>query len=306
MGLMPESLESGIMFTTLLNIIIPVFSVVVLGALYGRFRSGAELNYINRANIELFSPALVFSALLKFPLALTEHLSLIAAGTIIILLPGLLLSLLKLKEIGRTALILPAMFRNTGNLGVPLMVLTFGEKQFSAIVILFVLSSILHFSVGIFILSANASRWLWLRNPMLWAAVVGLLVTNLAIPLPEYVVTSASLLGQLSVPLMLFSLGIRLMEGELENLRLALKCNLLYLLTGGLSLVFVVWILPLKAEWIPLLTLSVALPPAVLNYMLCEQYHCQPEKVASIVIGGNILSILVIPIAVWLALYLAS
>lgn len=294
------------MFTTLLNIIIPVFSVVVLGALYGRFRSGAELNYINRANIELFSPALVFSALLKFPLALTEHLSLIAAGTIIILLPGLLLSLLKLKEIGRTALILPAMFRNTGNLGVPLMVLTFGEKQFSAIVILFVLSSILHFSVGIFILSANASRWLWLRNPMLWAAVVGLLVTNLAIPLPEYVVTSASLLGQLSVPLMLFSLGIRLMEGELENLRLALKCNLLYLLTGGLSLVFVVWILPLKAEWIPLLTLSVALPPAVLNYMLCEQYHCQPEKVASIVIGGNILSILVIPIAVWLALYLAS
>lgn len=46
-----------------------------------------------------------------------------------ILLPGLLLSLLRLKEISRPALILPAMFRNTGNLGIPLMVLAFGEQQ---------------------------------------------------------------------------------------------------------------------------------------------------------------------------------
>ncbi len=61
---------------------------------------------------------------------------------------------------------------------------------------------------------------------------------------------------------------------------------------------------PLKTEWIPLLMLSVSLPPAVLNYMLCEQYHCQPDKVASIVLGGNALSVLVIPLAVLLALHL--
>lgn len=197
-------------------------------------------------------------------------------------------------------------YSNTGNLGIPLMVLAFGEQQLGAIVILFVLSNLLHFSVGIFLLSANASRWLWLRSPMLWAALAGLLVANLQISLPAYVVTSASLLGQLSVPLMLFALGIRLLEGELEHLGLALKCNLLYLLAGGLSLWFVVWLLPLDPAWIPLLTLSVALPPAVLNYMLCEQYQCQPEKVASIVLGGNALSVLVIPLAVWLALHLGG
>ncbi|WP_204383268.1 AEC family transporter, partial [Aeromonas veronii] len=130
------------------------------------------------------------------------------------------------------------------------------------------------------------------------------LVANLHITLPEYVVTTASLLGQISVPLMLFALGIRLMEGELDHLGLALKCNLLYLLAGGLSLLLAIWLLPLKTEWIPLLMLSVSLPPAVLNYMLCEQYHCQPDKVASIVLGGNALSVLVIPLAVWLALHL--
>lgn len=167
-------------------------------------------------------------------------------------------------------------------------------------------SNLLHFSVGMFILSANTSRWLWLRSPVLWAAFAGLLVANLQIPLPEYLVTSATLLGQISVPLMLFALGVRLMEGELGHLGLALKCNLLYLLAGGLSFGLVVWLLPLQAEWLPLLMLSVALPPAVLNYMLCEQYQCQPEKVASIVLGGNALSVVVIPLAVWLALHLNS
>lgn len=103
-----------------------------------------------------------------------------------------------------------------------------------------------------------------------------------------------------------FALGIRLMEGELDHLGLALKCNLLYLLAGGLSLLLAIWLLPLKTEWTPLLMLSVSLPPAVLNYMLCEQYHCQPDKVASIVLGGNALSVLVIPLAVWLALHLPS
>lgn len=152
------------MFSALLNIVIPVFGVVGLGALYGRLRPGAALGYVNRANIELFTPALVFSALVKYPLALAEHMPLIAAGALVILLPGLLLALLKLKGIERAALILPAMFRNTGNLGIPLMLLAFGEQQLGAIVILFVLSNLLHFSVGMFILSANTSRWLWLRS----------------------------------------------------------------------------------------------------------------------------------------------
>lgn len=238
------------MFSALLNIVIPVFAVVGLGALYGRLRPGGALGYVNRANIELFTPALVFSALVKYPLDLAAHLPLVGAGALVILLPGLLLSLLKLKEIERAALILPAMFRNTGNLGIPLMVLAFGEQQLGAIVILFVLSNLLHFSVGMFILSASSSRWLWLRSPVLWAAFAGLLVANLHIPLPEYLVTSAALLGQIAVPLMLFALGIRLMEGELDHLGLAIKCNLLYLLAGAISLGLAVWLLPLEPDWI--------------------------------------------------------
>jgi len=44
------------------------------------------------------------------------------------------------------------------------------------------------------------------------------------------------------------------------------------------------------------------LPPAVLNFMVAEQYAQEPGKVASIVLIGNVLSVLFVPVALSLAL----
>jgi hypothetical protein len=44
------------------------------------------------------------------------------------------------------------------------------------------------------------------------------------------------------------------------------------------------------------LVLFAALPPAVLNYVLAEQYRQEPEAVASIVIWGNLASLVTIPL----------
>ncbi len=195
------------------------------------------------------------------------------------------------------------MFRNTGNLGIPLMVLAFGEQQLGAIIILFVLSNLLHFSVGMFILSANTSRWLWLKSPVLWAALAGLLVANLHIPLPEYLVTSASARPDIGAADAV-ALGIRLMEG-LDHLGLALKCNLLYLLAGGISLGLAVWLLPLQPAWVPLLMLSVALPRRC-STTCCASSTSASQRRWPASCSAAMRSVLVIPLAVWLALHLGS
>ena len=77
-----------------------------------------------------------------------------------------------------------------------------------------------------------------------------------------------------------------------------------HLLAGGLSLGARRLAAALEPDWIPLLDAVGGAAPAVLNYILCEQYQCQPDKVASIVLGnalggGD-------PLAVWLALHLGS
>ncbi|WP_417614496.1 AEC family transporter [Oceanisphaera sp.] len=290
------------MFSTLLNIVVPVFAVVAIGFAFGRRQRHTDMSFVNLANVAVFCPALVFSALVDNPIQLGASWPLLVAGVLVILLPGLLLCVFHFRGLERRTLVLGGMFRNTGNIGIPLMMLAYGDDKLGAIIILFVLSNVIHFSLGLFILSHSAGRWQWLKSPILWAAALGLLLAEHRSLLPEFVYTSSDLLGQIAVPLMLFALGVRLSSGEIGELGLAFKVNVSYLLVGASSLLLVAWWLPLTRDWLQLLALSVMLPPAVLNYLLCEQYGCQPDKMASIVLLGNLLSIVTIPVVIYLTL----
>jgi predicted permease len=52
-----------------------------------------------------------------------------------------------------------------------------------------------------------------------------------------------------------------------------------------------------------LLLLFGCLPPAVLNFMVAEQFRQEPAKVASIVLIGNVLSLAFVPLGLALALH---
>ena len=60
--------------------------------------------------------------------------------------------------------------------------------------------------------------------------------------------------------------------------------------------------LALDEAQFPQLLIFAALPPAVLNVLVAEQYRQEPERVASIVLIGNLGSLVVLPAALWFAL----
>ncbi|MGB3741263.1 MAG: AEC family transporter [Castellaniella sp.] len=291
------------MFLTLLNIVLPVFAVTAVGYVFGRRQARApDMTFVNYANVMVFCPSLVFSALLDNPVNLLQGWPLVAAGILIILVPGILLALVPQAGVSRAAFLVPGMFRNTGNIGIPLMMLAYGRDLLGDIVVLFVLSNLLHFSLGLFLLSRGSNRWLWLKNPNVWAAFFGVLLAPYRQWIPSFVMTTVELIGQIAIPLMLFGLGVRLAQDRIDQLGLALRINLLYLLAGALTLPLVLWLLPLTPEWSRMVALSVMLPPAVLNYLLCEQYRVQPRTVASVVLLGNLISVATIPLVVWATL----
>ena len=67
------------MFLTLLNIVVPVFAVVAVGFAFGRRQRHGEMGFINLANVAVFCPALVFSALIDNPVSPGESWPLILA-----------------------------------------------------------------------------------------------------------------------------------------------------------------------------------------------------------------------------------
>ena len=54
--------------------------------------------------------------------------------------------------------------------------------------------------------------------------------------------------------------------------------------------------LPTLAGTVAVLLVFAALPPAVLNYLVAEQYQLAPQKVASLVLIGNLGSLVVMPL----------
>ena len=73
-------------------------------------------------------------------------------------------------------------------------------------------------------------------------------------------------------------------------------------LTGIAMAAALVPVLALDREQQGLLLLFGCLPPAVLNFMVAEQFHQEPGKVASIVLIGNVLAIAIVPLGLALAL----
>jgi predicted permease len=61
-------------------------------------------------------------------------------------------------------------------------------------------------------------------------------------------------------------------------------------------------VLGLDSQQRGLLLLFGCLPPAVLNFMVAEQFHQEPSKVAAMVLIGNVLAVAIVPIGLALAL----
>jgi predicted permease len=199
-------------------------------------------------------------------------------------------------------LVPPMMFNNCGNMGLPLVVLTFGEAMLPAAILLLAISNFFHFLIGQQLVTQHWSPKAVATNPMILATVAGIAVSVSGIVIPETLRQPIHMLGLISIPLMLFSLGVRMIAIDFSDWKISSVGSLLCPLSGlAIALPFVL-LMPLSADQASLLLLFSVLPPAVLNFMVAERYGQEPHRVASIVLVGNLASVLVIPITLWFIL----
>ena len=290
------------MLTQILGIVVPVYGIVLVGFIYAR-RHAPDLRAANRLNLDVFTPALLFDVLAAKDFRLTEYLDLAAAGAVIVLGSGLIAwAASRLLRIDARTLVPPMMFLNSGNMGLPLAVLAFGTSALPAAVVLFMIENLLHFTVGVRILDREARIAGMLRMPLVLACLLGIAASLTDLRPPAAIGEGVHLLGQIAIPLMLFSLGARLTEADLTHWRAGLIGALLRPAAGLLLVLPLLWLLPLTGDLPALLILFAVLPPAVLNYMFADRYGQQPEIVAAIVIWGNLASLLVVPLTLALVL----
>jgi predicted permease len=181
-------------------------------------------------------------------------------------------------------------------------VLAFGQAGFSAMVALFTISNLLQFTVGIRIIDRHAKFWQFLRNPMVWATALGFAFAITQPPMPEWAYFGIKMVGDALIPVMLISLGVRLYEVRWDDWHIGVVGGIVCPVTGIAMALLLAPVLGLSDMQRGLLILFGALPPAVLNFMVAEQLRQEPGKVASIVLIGNVMSVLFVPIGLALAI----
>ena len=124
------------MIGQILSTMLPVFLIAGCGALYGRYRT-PDIKGLNVLNMELFVPMLVFAVLADQKAPLQDYAQLALAATVVVLGSGIVLyPLAKVLKLNLKTFLPPMMFNNSGNMGIPILVLAFGDAALPAAVVM--------------------------------------------------------------------------------------------------------------------------------------------------------------------------
>lgn len=284
------------------DITFPIFAIVLAGLLYAR-KFKPDMILPNKLNMDIFIPCLLFSVIYERAGVSGLFGNLALAVTIVVLLSGLTALLTaRLLRIEPKSLCPPIMFRNAGNLGLPLIILSFGNVALPAAVVCFVIGNFFHITLGSYMLNKYSNILKVFISPMILAVLLAMIISLLNIKIPNTLLEPIRMLGNICVPLMLFSLGTRLVDMKLSEWKIGMVAALLAPISGIIIVLVLLPFIELTRIEQGALFLFGALPPAVMNYIFAEHYDQEPSKVAAMVLFGNAFCIIYIPIVLAYAL----
>lgn len=286
-------------FAVLWQNILPIFIVAGFGYALDRWQA-VDKRTLSKVTLYILSPALVFSSLVNSRLPGDELAGLavftalfIALMALIAFLVGLLL---RLPRRGLVTLMLVAMFGNSGNYGLTLINLRYGDDGLSRGIVYFAVSTMLLYSAGILLasmgkLSARQALGQLLRLPPVYAAIGAIPVMAFDIPVPAPLMSAVSVAGQGAIPVMLLVLGMQIssLQGGLDW-RAALPGMGLRLFVAPLVALLLVGLLGLTGLGRATSILEASMPTAVIIIILATEFDLQPDLVTSIVVGTTLLS----------------
>ncbi|SFD65316.1 AEC family transporter [Roseivivax sediminis] len=199
---------------------------------------------------------------------------------------------------------------NTGFLGVPMLALLLGQEAVGPIILVLSIDLIVFSSLLVILvtgsrdgrMSAGVLRTVGLglvKNPMIVAIVLGLLVSAAALPIPAVVNEFLTILGNAATPGALFAIGASLASKSAERLSVAgwlSFCKLILhpaLVAAGAYLFF-----PVAPYDAAVIVSAAALPVAGNVFILAQHYGVAPQRVSASILISTAVSIVTVSVVI--------
>ncbi|NKB53345.1 MAG: hypothetical protein GKR97_14165 [Rhizobiaceae bacterium] len=289
------------------NILVPIVLITFIGFILGRMSIGLQSRTLSNLVILVATPALVFHTNVSSTvdgatiseLSIAAFMSLAIAGTIAFLV-------LKLAGSSAQSFLPSLMFPNSGNLGLPLVVLTFGAIGTQLGVAYFIVIALVQHSIGLSIAAGSVRIRELVRQPLLYSVVLVLVVLMTDTQLPPVVMITTGMLGDMMIPAMLILLGTSLATLKVTDLLPALALAVARLTIGVLTALIVIYLLDLSGIAAGVVFIMATMPSAIVTYVYAERYQQDPNRVAGAVVVSTILTFVCLPALVWAALHVSG
>jgi len=280
----------------------PLLFCVGIGLYWGKRNHPFGGAFATTLVTSVTTPALVFNTFVTTHLD-DRALADIAGATLLALLLCAVAcaGLLRVAGLPVRKLLPTAALPNAGNLGLPISHLAFGDAGLSVAVAFFAINSFVTHTVGVRCLAEGGTRGGAWRNPVMLAALAAVALRLLHVPVPAWMIEASDMLGAVTVPLMLISLGHALAVIPSTGLRGGTWVAAMRLAVGLLAGYGVVYALRLPPDLGGALALQMAMPCAVVSYMYAQRYTDMGDTAAGAVLVSTVVFLVLAPLLVWLA-----
>jgi len=289
----------------LLDIILPVFGTIIIGWVCRRLDiiKSEGISSLNAYAYYIAFPLLIFNMLSKTSFELISEPAFILINVSILIGTAILvfgvLSVMKVPGELKAVFVLSCIFGNIAYMGIPVSQLAFGDLGATLGSVVAALTLGIGMSIGIFLMqyytNKEKSFSSIIKNlfkiPLIWSVVLGFSASFVSLTLPSPFVSLISMIGASASPVALFALGVFIFGTPLrKDISKALTLSLAKLTIPFFIALFLLRFFGLSQIQMNVTLVQVAMPLAVTNFVLAEQYRIEEDLVAKSIILSTVLS----------------
>ncbi|MBY4603203.1 AEC family transporter [Bacillus sp. SPARC3] len=301
-----------------LLVLVPVFGIFAIGYI-GQKTLGFDIQTLSKMSLYLMSPFLAFDTFYTNKLTMDYvYLSIFVLGLclVLVLFVYFLSFFHKYPNQDRCAIILSSAFMNNGNYGTPVVLLVFGTAGLDTAVVLMVLQQLIMSTIGMYYAAKGGSEeggftmvmTRVIRMPVAYGALFGAILQLMDISITKELMTGIELVGNAAIPTIMIILGMQLALISFKNIeyRKISYSLLLKLMVSPMIALGFTMILPVDDMTKQIMILVAAMPTAANTTLMAVQFNTRPEVVSSATFISTMLSIVTLPVLLWMLHPLSS
>ena len=292
-------------YIKLFEVLFPVFFIVFIGYFLGRKNPNIDTSFITNYSANFGTPSLIIFAVMTSGLTYSmfaDYFFYWLVAMFFFGIVGIIFLLLMKKDYVRE--LPPFILPNTGNMGIPICLFAYGVSGMGIAAAISAVIVLLHFTLNIFLASKKFDILVIVKSPSFYAILVTVAFLYFEIEMPTFVLNTVMLLGYAMIVMILMSLGIALTQLKVFSLKDSIISSIGRVVVGPIIGFILIKLFNLSGYPAGALLIQSSMPSAILTYLIASMYSPKEivDNIASTVVVSIIMSIVTVPIIVFIAL----